>query len=218
MTTAELLATARIFLDDFIDPTQYLWSDAELTTYIQDAEQEAAERAHLLSFEADATYGTIAVVAATSTYAVDPLIYKINKVWLIDSSVPLTRTSGNEKDYYSTVWESETGDPFEYIFEGKNIRLYPTPTANTTMYLSGNRLPVTPIGTSPEIGPEYHRRMLDWVYRLAYMKRDKSTYEPQLAMNYEKLFSDSFGPKIDYATLTRQRKRTTTKMKDVYGD
>lgn len=214
MTKTELLATARIFLDDYTAP--YLWSDAELETYIQDAESEAAERAGLLPIEGD-SYCTIPVIASTSSYSVDPLVYAINKAWLSGDNTPLTRTSREQKELLDYVWESETGTPTEYIFEGGKIRLYPTPTANTTLYLTGYRYPVTPMGTSPEIGAEHHRRMLDWVYRLAFLKRDKATYEPKLAMDYDGLFTRSFGPKIDFAALGRMRKETATIMRDAGG-
>lgn len=213
MTKAELLAAARLTLGDSTVP--YQWAeDAEMTLWLQDAEQEATERASLLKVSGVATYCTISVVAGTASYATQALVYEVEKARLAGSTTALKRTSRAELDFHNVAWEDESGTPIKYILEENTLTLYPKPVANATLNLVVLRLPVTPMGTSPEIHARYHRRMLDWVYRLAFLKRDADYYSETEARKYEAMFAESFGEKIDAKLQTRQRKRTATIMKD----
>lgn len=214
-TKADLITTARARLADEALP--YLWEDTELTTYIQDAEKEATERANLLPVDGVSEYCDISIVAGTATYAASPYIYEIKKARIVGQTLPLTRTSREKLNREKTNWEDETGVPVEYYFDvSNNIRLYPNPTEDGTLNIAGLRFPVVPMGTSPEINIKYHIPMLDWVYRQAYLKQDSDAYDIKKSEYFEMLFTRSFGPKKDYRTQTRQLKNTPTIMKDSY--
>jgi hypothetical protein len=94
----------------------------------------------------------------------------------------------------------------------------PNPTANGSLNLVVHRLPVSPMGTSPEISPLHHRRMLDYAYKLAYLKRDADTYDPVKAMDFDRLFTESFGIRRDARLQARQLKHTAIEMKDTASE
>ncbi|HBA73473.1 MAG TPA: hypothetical protein DCZ63_15160 [Geobacter sp.] len=215
MTKSELLAAARIALGDTVVP--YLWSDAELTSHIQDAEQEAAERANLIKVSGVEAYCTIAILANTASYSTHALVYEIEKARITGEQSALKRTSREKLDFHDVAWEDETGLPREYFLEGNTITLYPKPTENATLNLVVLRLPVTPMGTSPEIHARHHVRMLDWAYRQAFLKKDADTYSESESMKYERMFAASFGQRWDANMQTRRTRRTATHMKDTAG-
>ena len=68
MTLAELIAALRTDADDLV-ANPYLWSDAELTRWANEAEQEAALRAKLLFDASTTAVCQIAVLAGTTSYA-----------------------------------------------------------------------------------------------------------------------------------------------------
>lgn len=212
MTKAELLAAARLVLGDVATP--YLWSDLELTSYLEDAEKEAAERADLIEADGVETYCTVAVVAETPTYQLSPLVYEVERARIAGEGQFLKRTSRDKLDSTSPVWEDESGTPREYYLTGNALRLVPNPSAEGTLNLVVLRLPVAPMGTSPEINVRHHRRMLDWVYRQAFLKRDADTYNETESLKYERMFAASFGERKDAKLSTRQLKHTPIEMRD----
>jgi hypothetical protein len=212
MTKVELLATMRFTLGDETVP--YLWSDAELTGYIQEAEAEAVERADLLEVDGVATYCTVAITANTPAYALNSLVYEVERARIAGEGQYLKRTSRDKLDASNPAWEDETGTPREYYLTGNTLRLIPNPAANGTLNLVVLRLPVSPMGTSPEIHARHHRRMLDYAYKLANLKRDADTYDPVKANDFDRMFTESFGVRRDAKLQTRQLKHMPLEMRD----
>lgn len=214
MTKAELLAQARRDLGDTVEP--YLWSDAELTSAIQEAEREATERAGLLEIEDVDTYCSVTIEADKSSYDLNTLVYDVLKVRVSGESNYLERTTREKLDRDNPTWEDDTGTPEKYYLTngGRTMRVTPTPTGAGTMDLVVMRLPVTPMGDSPEIHARHHFRMLDWVYALAYKKRDADTYNPVASAKHEMAFEASFGPRWDATQQKRRLRKTGTIMRD----
>lgn len=199
MTLTDLIATCRLTLDDTVEP--YLWSTAELTLCINEAQAEAATRAQLIVEEDNATYCTIAVVASTSGYPLHAKVLEVKSVYL-DNEL-LKKTTLEELNESSSTWKTDISSVTRYYVSGRSIKLVPTPTAAGALSLVVTRLPVT-IVTEPEIHSRYHIRMLDWVYRLALLKRDADAVEVSpdrpsgvTASTYEAKFEKSFGPCAD---------------------
>ena len=132
MTKAQLLAQARLDLGDTESP--YLWSDAELTSYIEEAEREAAERADLLETEEDATYCTVTLAEDTSVYALNALVYDVLKARVSGENNYLDRTTRDKLDRDNPTWEDDSGIPQKYYLTngGRTMRVTPTPTAAGT--------------------------------------------------------------------------------------
>jgi len=227
MTVDDLLEKLRIRLDDATSP--YLWTDDELTGYLDEAHEEAAIRARLIEFDtqdaADTVIDQIQVVTGTAAYAKDSRIIEIRRV-LYDGDL-LIRTYGTElDDLYGDDWRSETGVPTHYLEGQTTIRLYPYPAEvlsgappapiNAEMLdLVGFRLPSGKLGEtiqSPEIPAKDHVNLMDWAAHLAYLRPDAETVNQKLSDYYEARFTKEYGERL---TAGQERKRHEARRKTV---
>jgi hypothetical protein len=219
VTLAELRTALRQRLDDLASPQ--LWSDDELTAYLNEAQREAAERA-LLLYDSSSSVTQLRVSAGTALYNVDPLVLRIDRAVLASNGNVLRRTTTDELDNEvchwlyidaygvasaNTPWELRTGQPRGYIEQIGSIRLVPIPTSDDLVKLSLWRVPLEDMaddGDEPEIPPRHHARLIDWGERCAYLKRDSDTYDANKAALAEARFTAFFGERPD-ANVQRKR-------------
>lgn len=190
MTLAELIAAARLRMDDVAAP--YGWSDAEITMWLNEAEREACMRARLLSGEI-----TIAVLVGDGQYDLASTIFYVRRARIAAPHRLLHRTDRITLDADHADWQATTGDPTHYFIEGRELFLYPLPTTARTLVLSVFRFPTSDmtIGTStPEIPAHHHLDLLEWVCYRAAQKRDPDTLGIGDAALYYANFSRLFGP------------------------
>ena len=205
MTLNDLISAFRNRADDTAEP--YLWSDAEVKQYLNDAENEAADRARLILDASTAATCQIAAVAGTATYSLHQTILDVRRAKIGDSN-PLLKTSVEELDMEWPEWESAKGEPTCYVDAEGVIRLVPEPTENGVLSLSVHRLPLESMvlgADAPEIHARYHTRLIDWALRCAYLKRDSDTHNSEMAEHYELAFNLSFGIKPDANVQRKQR-------------
>jgi len=201
MTLAELISAFRSTTSDTALP--YLWSDAEVTMYLNAAEIEAATRANLLQVTGG-TYGMITTVPETSEYTVSPLVLEIKRIKI--GEVILSRKTKEALDDEWPGWEIATGSPTRYILTGQTLRAVPIPEAAENMIMDVVRLPITMASTGPEIPAKYHLKLMDWVFFLAYSKQDADTFNADMANMYSRRFDQSFG---ESQTANVQRQQLT---------
>jgi len=198
MTLVELLAAARLRLDDVATP--YGWSDAELISWLNEAEREACIRARLLAGET-----TVSVVAGDGQYDLAVTTLYVRRARIAALQRLLQRTDRATLDARHADWQATTGDPTHYFIEGRELFLYPLPTVNRTLVLSVWRgptgdmvVPATPpdplVRSSPEIPTHHHLDLLEWVCYRAAQKRDPDTLGIGDAATYYANFSRLFGP------------------------
>lgn len=210
MTGQELLDLVRLRLDDAVEP--YLWSDAELLSYLNEGIREAADRARLLPFN---TEEPIPAIDPVGVSAGDPMVELHELITEIDRVVwvsqghrrKLEPTSIETLDRsYGANWETLVGHPVEYIYDPPYIRLFRTPSVDGTIQLRGWRLPEQEVrSTTPiELPRKHHERLADWVLFRAYSKQDADTMSPDAAAKAEAAFVQSFGYRHD---AHAQRKR-----------
>jgi hypothetical protein len=206
MTLDELINSARSILDDEVgEDSENLWSDIELTEYINDAIYNLCRRTHRLIVDSTtAAICQIAVVAGTNLYTLSPRILEIQKARLPSTTNYVRPVALNILDQRQG-WEVTTGTPTYYCldYQTGSIMLYPIPIVTETMYLTVYRLPVTDLvyttaTASPEIPVQYHQDLLPWVYYKAYTKNDvetanklKSAEWKQIAdVQYDKIYRE----------------------------
>lgn len=197
MRVGDLLDETRVELDDVAQP--YLWSDQELIGYADDAQKEAARRGRLLVDSTTASIASVALVAGTSTYALDPRVIRVNRAIVAGESRPLVFKMLRDLDDQFPGWEEVEETPTIICpdFETGKIRLIGTPTASGTLKLTVVRLPLVPLNDlqdTLEIREEYQRNLRHWIVFRAYMKRDSETYKPEKASEALQLFAAEFGP------------------------
>ncbi len=207
MTLLELINEFRFKLNDTVTP--YLWSDAEVKSYINEAQIEACERSKLLYCK-DLDIGKITISNNINNYIYSNKFIKIERVLL--NNIVLKETSKSELDSKYTIrnFEDMQGTPYCYYIESNKIILFPKPDTNNNghiIQLEGFIRPVNELVNNtdePEIPKELHRKMLSFAYKLAYEKQDTETFDPNRASYHEDQFTRYFGYGIDANVLRKQ--------------
>jgi len=191
--------------------TPYLWSDEEVTTYLNDAVNEACERALLIEDRVTPAVCSVALVANQADYRPHDSVIQIKR--LAFRGRALSETSVEQMDNDDAQWEGRTGEPRQFIYgEATGLRLVPAPRSAGTVSLTVYRLPLVALSVDndsgiPEIPARHHMRLLPWVYRCAYLKQDSETLNESQAAKHEAVFVASFGERPDANVQRKQRDR-----------
>lgn len=213
MTTLELVTRLRELLDDESEP--YGWTTSYLVQALNAAEEQATRRAYLLMDRSTASVCTISLVASQAEYSLHSRILQIRRAWLASAEYPLTQVTREEIDT-SPAWWSTEGTPEMFVTETMNeIVFVPTPVSAATVTLQVARLPLVEqtatSSSTPEIPAQYHRDLLIWGQREAYLKNDADTRNMEMAERLEAEFTAKFGP-LPSASDERKRKAWPMKM------
>lgn len=196
-----LIAQFRREADDKVLP--YLWSDDDVIAWLDEAEQEAAIRAHLLPEKTDAAICQVAVTADVASYSLHTSV--------LDISYARFETAGGDKmrlqvvspDGMDTIWacwrDAISDRPRYLIQDEQTATLVPTPSESGTLQLEVHRLPLESIESrgAPEIGLAHHRHLVNWVLFKAFSKPDAETIDPARAAKAEEEFIRYFGLRHD---------------------
>lgn len=231
MLRKALIAQFRSDVDDVEEP--FLWTKEDAQFYLDDAINEACERAKLIRDATTPEICEVTVTAGTSTYALDSRILQFERAKLDSMQVPLeitstlaldsnvtgiwprgwrSRSSYGSWSTFGTSWESATGRPSALAIDRAGAdwtgRLVPNPTSNDLLRLQVYRAPLeslTDDNSAPEGVPErLHPRLLDWMKHMAYSKQDTETRNDDRAQRFAALFTSAFGERID-ANIRRQQ-------------
>lgn len=208
MTVADFIAQFRSDLDDGAAP--YLWSDADIIRYLNGAVREACERALLIEDDTSAA-AQLTTIISQPTYVLHASVIQIKRVAF--RGRVLDETSIEAEDECRSNWQSLVGEPRRYIANDLKIRLVPAPDTTEAVALTVYRRPLAEFSVdplvsgalSPEFNQIYHERLLDWVYRCAYLKQDVEALNKSKAAEFDVLFTQSFGVRPD-ANVQRKRR------------
>jgi len=199
MTLDELIAQFRLDTDDLVAP--YLSSDAAVTSWLNEAEQEACVRASLIHDVSTTAVCSIAVTAPTSTYLLHTSILDITRAAFTptDSTTEyeVYLTTREEMDRVRPGWRKVTDMPTRAIHKDTSLQLACIPSSNGTISLEFHRFPLVNIETktpkTPEIGSVHHRHLLQWALFKCYSRPDSEVFDPNRAARAEQEFSKVFG-------------------------
>lgn len=197
-TLEELIGHARLRLDDVAEP--YLWSDEELTQYINEAEREACVRAKFIQDKTTLAVCKLSLLDNKEWYDLRPEVIEVYAAFYNGKRLHQM----NEQDLSDLT---RTGVPTHYIVAGQQIRVYPLNTEAAVLTINVYRLPLEDMADDsdePEIPVEHHYRLIDWAARCAYLKRDSDAYDEKRADKHESLFTLAFGVRPD-ANVRRKR-------------
>lgn len=216
MDVEALIAVARQRSDDATEP--YLASDADHIRWAAEAEREAAIRSWLL-YDDTSAWLSIALVAGTASYELDPRIERIDRVTLTLTAGQPRRLDITGKDAIDAECP-RTGKPEMCAWVGNTLILYPTPSTGLagTIKLAVYRQPLAPLEATadePEIDADHHDGLVDWMLYRFYSTPDSEMRDDDLAALAEANFIRRFGPRDTADTRRRhkERRRVTT----VYG-
>jgi len=197
MTAIELINALRSLLQDENAP--YKWADSAMIRYLNESEEQACRRAHLLIDANTASICVFSVSASVASYLLHSKIIQIRRLAVDSATIPLTQTYRDEMDRKDVAWMSLTGRPEAFIHEANNeLLLIGIPQSVDTARMVVARLPLANFsngsGETPEIDPKHHNGLLDWAMHRAYEKRDPDTQNIQASQFYETKFTVMFGP------------------------
>ena len=141
MNLTDILTEARNRLSD--SKTPYLWSDAEIIGYLNEAINEAVEKKRLIRDSKTAAVCAIAVLVAdlTSDYLLDTRIVEVISAKMRSQSLPLTRTDKKELEPWYPDWRAATAStPQFYLTDYSEgyVTIFPKSNAADTIDLGGN--------------------------------------------------------------------------------
>ena len=214
VNVSDFIAAFRSEMADGAAP--FLWSDEEVVSYLNDAVQEACERAFLIEDSATPAVCTIALQQGVDTYPLHPSVLQIKR--LVCSGRVLQEVSIEALDESGGGWDTRQGQPQAFIFEQAtgllppSLRLVPAPAQAGGMALTVYRGAIAPLDADrdsekPEVPERFHARLKGWVYRCAYLKQDAETLDKSKAREHEAGFEASFGPRQDANVQRKQRDR-----------
>lgn len=201
MKLSDLLDELRVgILNDRSDRTSgtsdYLWTDATLVRYINEAQRRFAVRGLVLRDATTAEVVNVTLEEGVDTYTLHPSILAVISAKISDRQSDLTRVGHSILGAYQNpamlVWDSNfdrlpDGAPLAYSTDEQvvedddgtvntvSMRIYPVPDAaadGTLIKLRVVRKPLDDLTTNnlnavPEIPIEHHLEMLDWAAYLA---------------------------------------------------
>lgn len=218
MNLGELRTAARLRLDD--TEQDYLWSDDELNSFINEAVNEACIRARLNIDSTTPDVAEVNVIADTSQYELHDSVFFIERAYLETTKRALSKTSFHELDLMDPAWQDNTGDPTHYIMDvdhfttdgalSNRLTLYPSPVKDEVLRLTTYRLPLEDMvldADEPEIPRFHHSYLVDWACFRAYAKQDADTLSVDRALRFEQEFERRFGPRPEARRIEWQRKQ-----------
>ncbi|QTD44553.1 DUF6682 family protein [Ottowia testudinis] len=212
MTVDDFISAFRAGTLDVAKP--FLWSAEEIVSYLNEAVQEACERARLIEDRSTPAVCAIGLVPGQSTYDLHASVFEVKRLAL--RGHPLTETSVEALDDQQPGWEVRSGAPRCFIFEQASgalparVRLVPTPMQAESLSLTVYRGALTPLNADrgsdkPGIHERYHPRLLDWMLHRAYLKQDAETFNPTKAAQSLTLFEQAFGERPDANVQRKHR-------------
>lgn len=237
MTLSELLDELREgILNDRTDRTagtpDYLWTDARLVSYINEAQRRFAVQGLVLRDGSTPAATQVTLVEGQTTYTLHDSVFAVISAKISTAHADLTRVGHSilnayrqpdERLYdFSTYEGLNPGYPLAYSTDEEladdgdgrlssvKLRVYPEPDAaadGLMLQLRVVRRPLVPLTTAdltaePEIPADHHLEMLDWAAYLALRIADDDAGMPKRA--YE--FRASFEQHLAEARRTAMRK------------
>ena len=192
MNSTELLETFREEMNDVVTP--YLWSDALIYRYIDDAQKMFCRLTEGIEDSSTAEICRLAVVADTDWYALDKRVLKVRKAFdtATGREIPVVNTEKAGKEGIRFDGRKGPLNAFVAGAEKLKLRAWPMPNAAVTVELQVFRLPLDPITDAGdqelEVDEQHHLSLLDWVKYRAYGKEDAETFNRRKSEDYEARF------------------------------
>ncbi len=208
MNLEQLRARFRLESDDMVQP--YLWSDAAVTGWLNDAADEAANRALLIHDVSTTSVCQIAVTANVAAYPVHTSVINITRCAFVPTGdtqeVVLFGSTEYELDQETPGWRTMQEVPTAFVHKDTSIRLNRLPPAGM-LHMEANRLPLAPMALAtdaPELAAIHHRHLVQWALHRAFSIPDTETMDPQRAERADRQYTSIFGLRPDADTRRRQ--------------
>ena len=219
MTLDDLIAQFRTDSDDSVAP--YLASDVAVTSWLNEAEHEAAIRARLLSDVSTPAVCQVAVTAPTTVYQLHPAILDITYAQFTPTGstteYEVSIVDRVDQDRNRPGWRTTTDIPQQAIQTDTQIQLGCIPSSSGVLALEVNRLPLVnmedSVTESPEIGSIHHRHLVQWALHKHFARPDADVHDTGRSDKALAEFTRVFGlrPDADYRRATQANRQAHNK-------
>ena len=213
MILSELIRRFRVLAFDKEQP--YLFSDEDITDWLNDGVKEAAIRGRLIHESSNPLICNIPVMAGVTTYPLHEAIYEIDSLhWISTASPeraePIYLTSQEDMAGIWHDWRTRNhGTPEYAVQDDTGIRLVPAPREAGVLHIEGYRIPIAPMVLDtdrPEINIIHHEYLIQWALHKGFGIPDSEVFDMNRSALAEQEFTDYFGqrPDSDLRRITRQ--------------
>lgn len=197
MNLQEMIQLYRAQADDGQpDP---LCRDPILTIYANEAQEEACRRAQLLR-DSTSPMCKVAFAAGDESVLLDLLVVRVLRAFVAGQAVEVLNVE--EMDCAMPGWQfQERQDVPQRLIAGMTtgqLYLWPRPAADGEIRLTVQRLPLYAMRANtdePEIRPELHKALVDWMLYRVYSTQDNELYNDAKAVLALARFEAEFGRK-----------------------
>lgn len=186
-----MLAAFRSDMSDTEVP--YLWSDADVYRYIDDAQKTFCRKTDGIS-DATSFLTQLSIAQNDGFIVLDKRILKIRAATRADTGEPVEVLNSEDLARQGLRFVPGTTGSIKALVIGEEkgkARPYPISNAALTLNLTIFRLPLLSIEGDDdlEVDEEHHNGLLLWVKSRAYLKDDANCYDKEQATNYEARFA-----------------------------
>lgn len=198
-----------------------LWSDEEITDFLDDGQVQACIRARLLREETLPSMCVIALSPGTKTYALHPKLYEIISLRLSpgngDRARPIVLKSREWLNAEFPDWRDTTRPACFAIQDEASLRVVGVIEPGDRLLLEAYRLPLKSLGDTgkPEIHEAGHVALVQWALHRAFSTPDADMFDGKRAAVAETNFTNYFGPPVD-SDLRRSTRSDVTHHTTVY--
>ena len=197
MTLEDMIALYRAQAMDIADPP--FCSDELLTIYANEGQDEACRRGQLIR-DASSTMCTVAYAAGDESVAVDARIVQVLRAFV--DGYPVDVIGSDQMDVFMPGWHaSASAARPSKLVAGLSVgalHLWPTPSQAGQVKLHVLRMPIKKLANEidkPEIRPELHQALVEWMLYRAYSRDDPDMNSNTKAAIALQKFTAEFGQK-----------------------
>lgn len=210
MTLQDLIARFRVLAADKAEP--HLWSDQEVTMWLNDAQKQACIRGRLIREDENKAVCLISMQAGKQTYKLHPKAYELINLRFVGAS-SRTRTaklvSREWLDNHCPDWRDNPNPPEMVIQDDTTVRIVGNPVVGEVLQLECYRLPMDDmeqLSDEPEIHEAHHEHLVHWALHKAFSVVDADGFDAQRSALAEAEFTRYFGlmPDADMRRKTRE--------------
>lgn len=208
-TVDQLIARFRAATCDVAAP--FLFADADVTLWLDEAQEQACIRGRLLHAADEPAMCHIQLEPGRAVYPLHSALYELTHLaHRADGGrrLELRLVSPGWLDDRVRDWRDLSGTPQYVIQNDTSLRLVPAPDEPGMLLIEGYRLAETlnDAQQSPEINRAHHVALIDWALYRAYSRPDSDTMDLERAALHERAFTAYFGdnPGSDLRRITRE--------------
>lgn len=205
MTLESLIQLYRARTLDNADPP--LCDDEILTLYANEAQVEACRRALLLR-QSSGPMCTLAFKAGDELITLDARVVRVLRSFVNGEAVNVVPVEYMDENHPNWQFSGAAQDGPKVLVSGLTtdaLHLWPVPSKAGEVRLSVQRLPLKDMrvpSEKPEIRPEAHAALLDWILYRVYSTQDVDLIDNQQAQAALRRFEAEFGSKASIRNET----------------